>query len=57
MRATGADMFLSNGGSFAADGSWTSVGFGSSGWLTGDFSGDGTADLLRIVSGGTDALI
>jgi hypothetical protein len=48
---SGADVFLSNGTSFAYSGSWTAAGYGAArdGWYVGDFSGDNKADLFRYI--------
>jgi Trypsin-like peptidase domain/FG-GAP-like repeat len=48
---SGAEMFLSNGESFAQSGSWTSATYGGApnGWYVGDFNGDGRSDIFRYI--------
>jgi hypothetical protein len=50
---SGAEVFLSNGTGFAAGQSWTSAGLAVVGdhWYTGDFNGDGAADIFRYAPG------
>ncbi|MCP4134100.1 MAG: trypsin-like serine protease, partial [bacterium] len=54
---SGADVFLSNGDSFAHSGSWTGAGYGSApkGWYVGDFNGDGRDDIFRYLPGTSGA--
>jgi len=38
-------------------GTWTAAHQGTSGWLLGVFTGDGSRDLMRTTTAGTDVLI
>ena len=43
---------------FALPVTWSPAGRGSDGlWYVGDFNGDGTSDLLRVLPGGTDVFL